>query len=146
MMASYGMLALYAFLEPKEERRGWPWLLRATVGYAPFAVLVFAAMWTGQKLEASNDFAELFFGIVLGQIVLCPAISVGTGWIIWHIPPLRRGVEAFWLFTFDKQRELFHFDTGQVMVAWAILGLIFAFIVRMNIDFPVPEDYNPPLR
>ena len=145
----YGLLLLFTFGAPPDEDRK---LLRArvTVGYLPFAVLVIAAMWTGRNLDEDQWIVQLLFEIGLGTFIICPAIGAGMGWMIWHIPPLRVGTEALWLFVFQRHKELLYgelyvFHLSYWMLGWAILACIVSLVVSMNIDFQYQwgEDYDP---
>ena len=136
LLVVYVPFVLYAFTAPSDEERGWPWLRRASTGYASFAALVIAAMWTGRSLDETSQVVRVLSSIGLGPsslLLICPGIGAGIGWIVWRTPALRRSIESLWLFVFEKERERFGFYTSQVLVVWALLGFIFAFIVVMNV-------------
>ena len=148
LIVSYSFLAFIAFSAVPDEDRGWPWLLRASVVFFPFAALVVAAMWIGRNLDEAHWIARLLFGIGLGPLVICPAIGAGAAWVIWKIPQLRVGIESLWLFVLkyeevDVTRQRFPFNLGNWIAVLAVAGFIFSFVVGMNIDFQWGEDYYP---
>ena len=140
LIVIYGFLVLIAFWAPPNKPRGWPWLLRTSVVFFPFATLAIVAMWTGRNLDEGHGIVRLLFGIGLGPFIICPVIGAGIGWVIWSIPPLRVSIEALWLFVLryqevDVVRQSFPFNLTTWMVVWAVAGFIFSFLVGMNMNF-----------
>ena len=139
----YVIFALYALMSPPDEKRGWPWLLRVSAGYIPFAALVTIAMYTGRNLDEGNRIVRLLFGIGLGPFVICPVLGATAAWLIWQIQPLRVGSEELWMFVFRKERERFGFNLPMFLIVGAVLGFVFSFVAGMNINFQWGEDYYP---
>ena len=61
-----------------------------------------------------------------------PIAGACLGWVIWHIPPLRFGVEVVWLRLTNRERETYGFDLQGFMVGWGGIGLTFILIYLMS--------------
>lgn len=113
-------------------------LSRATLLYVPPAALIFGAMALGQAADPDVFMVKLLFKDNV-FFWINPAIGVAISAIVYYILPLRELLLSWVCYVFYRDKVRTDITLGTLSISFAITAFLLAFLVNLNIDFPLTE-------